>query len=205
VILIRSIFNYAKDHNLIDREVRFGSEFTKPGKAVMRKHKEASDKKLFAADEIRTIIHALDGIEVLVKKKTRKVVKVKLAPNRQLRAAVMLACNAGLGNTDISSLQFKHLDLRTQWLNFPRIKSGLAPRAPLWNETVAALNAAIAQRRPHKSPVDAKCVFTNRAGRRLVQMTERSNQDYVSSQSRAALRELNINGQNRLRIAKRRL
>jgi integrase len=194
VILIRSIFNYAKENNLIDREVRFGSEFTKPGKATMRKHKEAGDKKLFAADEIRTILDALTGQEMTVKKKTGKVVKVQLTPNPQLRAAVLLACNAGLGNTDISSLEFKHLDLRTKWLNFPRIKSGLPRRAPLWNETVEALNDAIARRRPHKSLTDANCVFTNRAGRRMVQATERSNQDYVSSQFRAVLRELGING-----------
>ena len=198
VILVRSIFNYAKNNNLIDREVSFGSEFTKPGKAVMRKHKEASDKKLFTAEEIRTILDALAGREMAVKKKIGKVVKVKLPPNPQLRTAVLLACNAGLGNTDISSLQFKHLDLRSQWLDFPRIKSGLPRRAPLWNETVEALNATIAQRRAHKSAADSNCVFINRAGRRMVQMTERSHQDYVSSQFRAALRELNINGRRGL-------
>ncbi len=198
VVLIRSVFIYAKENNLIDRDVQFGSEFTKPDKAVMRKHKADSDQKLFEAHEIRTILDALAGNEVVVKKKTGKSAKVTLTANPQLRAAVLLAINTGLGNSDIAGIQFKNIDLATRWLNFPRIKSGLPRRAPLWAETVEAIQETIETRRTPKLPADANCIFLNRAGRRMVQMTERSHQDYVSSQFRAVLKELNINGRRGL-------
>lgn len=178
--LIRTVFKFSVDNGLIERPVVFGSAFNKPGKAVMRKHKAASDRKLFTATEVRSILDALEGV------------------NPQLRAAVLLGVNCGLGNSDVSGLQTAHLDLSTGWLDFPREKTGLPRRVPLWRETVEAVKTAIAKRRPAKLPEDAGCVFINRAGHRMVQMTERSHQDYVSSQFRKVLRDLHINGRKGL-------
>ena len=53
--LVRTTFKHAVDNALVDRPVMFGSGFNKPGKAVMRRHKAASSKKLFGAGEIRMI------------------------------------------------------------------------------------------------------------------------------------------------------
>ena len=55
----------------------------------------------------------------------------------------------------------------------------------MWDETVAALNVAVAKRKAHKASADASCVFINRLGRRMVQMTERSHQDYVMGETLA--------------------
>jgi integrase len=196
--IIRSAFKYAADNRLVERPVLFGSAFTKPGKATMRKHKAASDKKLFAAIEVRSILDALAGKEFSVVKKNGKVAKVKLKANPPLRAAVLLGINAGLGNSDISGLRSSHLDLGSAWLDFPRVKTGLPRRVPLWNETIAALKAAIKVRRRPKDAGDTDLVFLNRAGGRMVVMSERSHQDYVSSQFRGVLRELNINSRRGL-------
>jgi hypothetical protein len=64
--LIQTVFGYAVENGLIDRAVRFGTGFNKPGKAVLRKHKAASGKILFSADEVRTILDALAGKEIAV-------------------------------------------------------------------------------------------------------------------------------------------
>jgi integrase len=190
--LIRTTFKHAADNGLIERPVLFGSLFNKPSVADMRKHKAASDKKLFTAAELRRILAALKD-------------------NPQHRSAVLLGINAGLGNSDISGLQFLHLDLDHGWLDFPREKTGLPRRCPLWKETVAAIKAAIAKRNKPKLPEDDGCVFINRGGRRLVQanITEVKDengkievrawsQDYVSSQFRELLKELKINGRKGL-------
>ena len=192
VQLIRTAFKHAVDNGLIDQPVLFGNSFNKPGKATMRKHRAASDKKLFTAAELRLILRALEGKPVRVRLTGKKQFTVEVKANPLLRAAVEIAINAGLGNSDVSGLQFSHLDLGTRWLDFPREKTGLPRHCPLWNETVASLKVAIANRPKPKNAQVSGCVFLNRAGKRMVQSTERSHQDYVSSQFRTLLRALNF-------------
>ena len=183
--LVRSTFIYADRNALVDRPVRFGSEFEKPSKDVFKRQRASGPKKLFSATEIRQMLDALQGNQ-------------KLAPNAQLYAGVLLGINAGAGNTDVANLQFWHLDLERGWMDYPRPKTGAPRRIPLWSETVDALRVAIAERREPKHAEDAHCVFLNRGGRRLVQATENSSSDYVSAQFRTLLRELGINGRKGL-------
>ncbi len=44
---IRTIFKYAYDAVLIDRPVRFGPDFSKPSKTVMRRHRQKRRRTLF--------------------------------------------------------------------------------------------------------------------------------------------------------------
>jgi integrase len=198
--MIRTVFRYAMDNGHLDRPVRFGSQFRKPGKAVLRKHKAAGDKKLFTAEELRLILDALAGEEITIPggNKSGKPAPIKVGANPQLRAAVLLGINAGLGNTDISELQFANVDLATGWLDFPRSKTGLPRRAPLWIQTVTAVKAAAKRRPAPRSDSDADCVFLNRTGRRMVQKTTTSASDYVSTRFRQLLRTLKINGRKGL-------
>lgn len=198
VVLIRAVFRYAADNNLLRKPVQFGSEFKRPEKPVMRKHKAAGGKKLFTAEEIRMILAALAGEEVSVTDKNGKSKAVKIPSNPPLRAAVLLGVNAALGNTDIAGLQYSHLESRPSWLEYDRQKTGLERRAPLWRETIDAIDAARQCRPKPKSPDDAGCVFLNRTGRRMVQSTTTSHSDYVSTQFRQLLRELKINGRKNL-------
>jgi integrase len=192
--MVRTILKYATDNELIDRPARLGSGFNKPSKAFMRKHKAASDKKLFTPTDILRVLDALDGKEVsLPSHKPGVFINVKFKPRPVLRAAVLLGINAGLGNSDVAGLQFSHLIRGGEWLDYPRVKTGLPRRVPLWSQTVDAISVAISQRGQPKRTVDSECVFINRGGRRMVQMTERSHQDYISSQFRSVLRQLQMN------------
>lgn len=70
-----------------------------------------------------------------------------------MRAIVLLGINAALGNRDCGELEFHHLDLEGGWITYPRAKTGIARRAKLWPETVAALEEVIRRR---TSPTDRK-------------------------------------------------
>ncbi len=122
---IRTVFKYGIENGLIEKVVKFGSEFKKPNKRVVRQHKAKMGKKLFAADEVRRLIEE--------------------APV-PLKAMVLLGINCGFGNADCGTLPLTALDLESGWVEFPRPKTGIERRCPLWPETVTALRAAIAER-----------------------------------------------------------
>jgi integrase len=82
-----------------------------------------------------------------------------------MKAMILLGINAALGNHDVGVLTLKHLDLKGGWINFPRSKTGIMRRCPLWPQTIKAVQAAIAAR---PSPIDeahVDLVFITRQGR----------------------------------------
>jgi integrase len=157
ITVVRGIFKHAFDADLIDRPVKFGPMFKVPSKAKQRKHRakqeQANGQKVFEAAEIRAMLNAADV---------------------QLRAMILLGINGALGNTDCANLPFAALDLKKAWLDYARVKTGVDRRVPLWPETVAALEAAIAARPQPKDPADANVVFVTKFGQRWVryQVTE---------------------------------
>lgn len=173
----KSVFMYAAENKLINQPVNFGSEFCKPRKSVMRRHRAASDKKLFAATEIRALLEEA-GLE--------------------MKAAILLGINAGAGNTDVSNLEFRHLDLKSRWLNYPRGKTGIRRRVPLWEETIEALQAAIASRPTPRDNADKDVVLLTVRGERLVRVTEKSRTDGVTGGFGKLLRKLEINSRKGL-------
>lgn len=174
---VRSIFKYAVDNRLIDRPVNFGSEFKKPDRREMRLHRASQAKKLFEAREIRKLYKASDDV---------------------FKAAILMGINCGAGNTDVANLTFAHLDLDKGWLTYPRGKTGIQRRIPLWPETVAALKTAIESRRKPKELVDAEIVLINSRRERLVRITEKSRTDGVAVGFGKLLRKLEINGRKGL-------
>src|SRR5215471_1952449 len=80
---VRTVFKYADDNTLIDRPVRFGSEFTKPDKAVLRRHKAQNGEKMLEAADVRRLIEAAAT---------------------PFRAMILLGVNAGFGNYDCDTL-----------------------------------------------------------------------------------------------------
>jgi integrase len=81
-----------------------------------------------------------------------------------------LGVNCGLGNSDCSRLEFRHLNLASGWLTFPRPKTGVKRRCRLWAETVTALREAIAARPTPKSAEDAELVLLTRCGQPWVKL-----------------------------------
>jgi integrase len=142
---VKGVFSYALDNRLIDRPVHYGGEFKMPDKAVLRRHRAQAGKRMLEAVQLRALIAA--------------------AP-QPLKAMTLLGVNAGLGNTDCATLPLSALDLDAGWLDYPRPKTGIPRRCPLWPEAVAAIREALAVRpRPrHESDATVNLVFlTGRA------------------------------------------
>jgi integrase len=150
----RTIFKYAYDADLIDAPVRFGPAFTAPGKRVLRAARHAAGPRMFEAAELRTILDAAQG---------------------QMRAMILLGINCGFGQTDVATLPRTALDLEAGWLDFPRPKTGVHRRVPLWPETVAAIEGAAWDRPKPKDPADDRLVFVTRQGRAWVRMRPKEN------------------------------
>jgi len=156
---IKGVFKYTFDYSLIDRPIRYGSEFKKPGKSVIRRHKAANGKNLLEADEILLL---MDAASV------------------QLNAMILLGVNCGFGNTDVADLSQSAVDLVSGWVDFPRPKTGIERRCPLWPETSETLREAIKHRPAPKEPADADCMFLTARGQRWVRSTTTSRTDRVT-------------------------
>jgi len=151
ITMCRSVFKYALESDMIEAPVRFGPRFKAPSKQEKRKAKAKSQhihgKKLFAADEIRRMIDDASP---------------------QLKAMLLLGINGGLGNSDVASLPRSALDLRRGWLDYPRQKTGIGRRIPLWPETVEALQPVLDGQRQPADSADEGLVFITRFGQRWV-------------------------------------
>lgn len=119
------LFNYAHENELIEKPVRFGQEFSRPSAKQLRRVKNQRGPKLFNREEITRLIQAADV---------------------HFRAMIYLGLNGGLGNTDIANLPQAAVDLKHGWINFPRPKTEIPRRIPLWPETVQALRESLAKR-----------------------------------------------------------
>lgn len=140
---VRVLLKYAFESGLVDRPIRVG-EFKRPAKAVMRRERAAKGARMFEAHELQTILGAVEG---------------------QLKAMVLLGCNAGFGNMDCARLPIAALNLESGWVDFPRPKTGIPRRCPLWPETVEALREVLADWMPPKDEKYAGLVFlTHRGG-----------------------------------------
>ena len=165
---IRSVFQYAFSNALIDRPVRYGSEFQKPGKAVLRKHRASNGQKLLDAAQCRKLIAAADV---------------------PLRAMLYLGLNAAYGNTDCAQLPIAAF--AAGWLTFPRPKTGIDRRCPLWPETIEALQAAI-EHRPKPEDDAADLVFLTSRGTPWVRITENAKVDHVAIRFRKLAQEVGV-------------
>jgi integrase len=68
-----------------------------------------------------------------------------------LKAMLLLGIDCGFGNSDCASLPLSALDLDGGWITYPRPKTGIERRCPLWPETVAALREVLARRHEPKN------------------------------------------------------
>jgi integrase len=168
---IKSVFKYASDNDFIARPVRYGQGFKRPSQKTLRKARNAKGSRMFEAHEIRAMLGQA-GV--------------------QLRAMILLGVNCGFGNSDCGHLPLSALDLERGWVNFPRPKTEVPRRCPLWPETVEALKAAIAKRPEPKVEAAAGLVFVTKYGDGWAK-EDRDNP--VSKETAKLLKELGINGQ----------
>jgi len=140
---VRSLFKYAFENRLIDRPVLFGSEFKKPSRKAIRQHRAKRGVMMFEPEEIHKLLKAASP---------------------HLKAMILLGTNAGLGNSDIGNLPLSALDLTTGWLNFPRPKTGVDRRIPLWSETIKAIHESLEHRPEPKEPGAKELAFVTKRG-----------------------------------------
>jgi integrase len=171
---VRSVFKFALDDGLIDRPVRYGQGFKRPSKKTLRLNRAEKGTKLFTPAEI----HKLLG-----------------AAGLQLHAMILLGINCGLGNADCGKLPLSAVNLEAGVLDYPRPKTGIARRCPLWPETVAALRDVLAKRPRPKDPADTGLVFITKYGLSWWKDTPDSP---VAKETAKLLRALGINGRKGL-------
>jgi integrase len=140
---IRVVFRYAEQNQLVPAPIRYGSEFKPPARRVLRKERQTKGVRMFEAKELRAILDKA---------------------TMPMKAMILLGINCGLGNADIAALPVKAVDLKGGWLAYPRPKTGISRRCPLWPETVAAIQEALGCRRVPRSSEHAGLLFLTRRG-----------------------------------------
>jgi integrase len=180
----RIIFKYAFDQRLISEPVTYGQSFEKPSARLLRKARNDAGPRLFESEELRRIIDVADP---------------------WLRAMVLLGINGGLGNTDVANLPQSAIDFDSGWLTYPRPKTEVQRRIPLWPKTLEALRAAIASRPRPKDSTDAGLCFLTVQGNRWVRTTPSASaperfvtRNTVAGRFGPLLRRLGINGRKGL-------
>lgn len=150
---VRSIFKFGFDEGLILSPVRFGQAFAKPKKDSVNReretHRTEHGDRMFESPEIREIIATV---------------------KQPLKTMVLLGANCAFGQTDLSSLPRKAVDLESGWCDYPRPKTAVRRRIPLWPETIDAIREWLPLRPKAKELADAGLLFLTCRGTRWVKL-----------------------------------
>jgi integrase len=105
-----------------------------------------------------------------------------------LKAMILLGINGGLGNRDVAALKLSQVDSKSEWLDYPREKTGAARRIWLWKETRKALDDARKARPDSELPN----FFITRFGRVWGWETANGKNDEVGKQFFKLVRSLKL-------------
>jgi len=175
VTLTRMLFGFAYDNELIDKPLRFGQQFARPSKKSMRLQRARTQEK--------------HGLRMLQADEILKLIEAASLP---VKAMILLATNGGLGNSDLANLPKSAI--QGGWLQFPRVKTGIDRRIPLWPETSQALAASMEKRPNAQAAEDADLCFVTKYGRRWVRIgpSGTSNVDKITDEFNKLLKDLNL-------------
>jgi integrase len=132
----RSLFKWGFDEALIATPIRFGQSFNKPSRKTLRLTKAAGGARMFERAEVLAVL----------KGKTLKDKSKAKGATQPMKTMILLAINGGLGNSDVASLPISAIDLKGGWIDYPRPKTGIPRRIPLWPETKKALTEVLKSR-----------------------------------------------------------
>ena len=147
IVGIRTLFNWGVESNLLEKLPRFGADFKPPGVRVRRAHKHEkillNGPRMFSTEEVKALL-----------------ARGKL----QWRAMILLALNAAYEPHDLRRLEWRQFDFDQYpvWLSFPRPKTGIDRRCPLWPATVNAIQAL--RELPQRWPLQQSLLFVTRLG-----------------------------------------
>lgn len=137
-------FKWAFDNGLIERPVRYGTEFKSPSARTRRLDCASKHTRLFSAEEIRNLIKAASTVN--------------------LKAAILLGVNGGMASHDLAEIPIEAIDLDAGVIDFVRPKTGVSRRMILWDRTIKALRDVLVNRKPPKDPRHAHLMFINKFG-----------------------------------------
>lgn len=151
----RGVFRFAMENGLVHDPIRYGNKFEKPKlKQVRREEREAKEKhgsRMLQADEIRQLLGEA---------------------KQPLKAMILLACNYGFGQADLSSLPLSAIDLDRGIIEYPRRKTEVDRICPLWPETVEAIRDWLPNRPKPKNKADSRLLFLTVRGNPFVKTTK---------------------------------
>lgn len=162
----RVLFKYAFDQGIISTPVKYGQSFKRPSAKTLRIDRNKKPKKMLSAEEIRFALERA---------------------GTTLRAMILLGINCGMGNHDCATLEIAALDLKRGWFNWPRPKTGIDRFGPLWPETCAALEKALAERTRPVEADNERYVFITSQGRTFFKFTS---DDPISKSMRKLLKSI---------------
>ena len=151
---VRGIFKYGFEVGMLLTPIRFGPAFKRPSRKVMRAVRHAAGERMFEAAELRKILDKA---------------------GTPMKAMILLGANCGFGQSDLAALPINALDLDKGWVTFPRVKTGVKRRCPLWPETVKAVREALENRPDAKDKADSGLVFITKYGARWVRTRQDEN------------------------------
>lgn len=135
---VRSVLKYAFESGLVDRPVLVGPKFKGASKAERRKEKNARPSRMFTAEQCCRLIDNA---------------------RQPLKTFILLGLNCGFGNKDIADLPCSAVDLDKGWINYPRPKTHVPRKCPLWPATIQALRECMEKRKLPVDPAHIDLVF----------------------------------------------
>ena len=153
---LRMVFNYGHEAKLYSEAIDFGGEFKRPSAKAQRRARNERGPKLFHREEILRMLET---------------------PNLALRGMIYLGINCGFGNSDVATLPLAAVDLERGWINYPRPKTEIKRRVPLWPETIVALKESLTYRPQPVHRRDAGLFFLTTHGLPWVRVRPRKNQN----------------------------
>ena len=166
----RTLFKFAYDDGLIDRPVRFGVGFKRPKPRAVRRARREAGPRMFEPAEVRNLL---------------------TGAAEPLRTMILLGVNGGFGPADCASLPVAAVDLNAATgpvIDFPRPKTEVPRRVPLWSETADGLRRCLPLRPAPRDPADGGLAFLTRRGNPWV----RGNTDAVNLQFRKLRERLGV-------------
>jgi integrase len=168
---VRSVFKFGFEEGLLTVPVRYGASFKKPSAKTLRLARAANGARMFEARELQSILKAA---------------------GMPMKAFVLLGLNCGFGASDIAKVPLSAFDLEGGWIDYPRPKTGIPRRCPLWPETVAAVREAVESRPSPRDAPDSNLAFLTAYGRRLVRDYDGAAYDAIAESFAAMLSNLGL-------------
>jgi integrase len=139
----RGVFNFAWKARLIAAPIFYGAEFQRPSRKKHRLHRAAKGQRFFEAADLRSMIGGA---------------------TQPLKTMLLLGINCAFGNADCARLPISALDLERGWITYPRGKTGIERRCPLWPETIEAVKEWLAVRPTPKDTANFTLLFVTVRG-----------------------------------------